>query len=133
MALAKTKRLMTNPPARVRPRVRFITPDQVIALGPGKAALLAAIRDQGSISAAAKQLGMSYRRAWMLADSMNQCFRQPLIVTAKGGAHGGGAVLSALGAQVLGDYRAMERAMLNAARAPIDSILAALAPASDKS
>jgi molybdate transport system regulatory protein len=64
-----------------------------IAFGPGKADLLDAIHDTGSISAAGKKLGMSYRRAWMLVAVMNRCFNEPLVTAAKGGAHGGGAQL----------------------------------------
>jgi molybdate transport system regulatory protein len=82
--------------------------DREIAFGPGKADLLEAIRDTGSISAAGKQLGMSYRRAWLLVDAMNRCFRSPLVETATGGAAGGGATLSALAEDVLRQYRALE-------------------------
>lgn len=81
-----------------------------IALGPGKAELLEAIRDAGSISAAGKGMGMSYRRAWQLVEVMNRCFKGPLVETAKGGSHGGGARLTPLGETVLARYRAMERA-----------------------
>lgn len=81
-----------------------------IALGPGKAELLEAIRDAGSISAAGKGMDMSYRRAWQLVEVMNRCFKGPLVETAKGGSHGGGARLTPLGETVLARYRAMERA-----------------------
>jgi molybdate transport system regulatory protein len=80
-----------------------------IAMGPGKAALLEAIRDSGSISSAARELGMSYKRAWSLVDTMNRCFREPLVSTATGGDGGGGARISAFGASVLKHYRSMER------------------------
>lgn len=83
--------------------------DEEIAFGPGKADLLEAIRDTGSISAAGKQLGMSYRRAWLLVDAMNRCFRAPLVETAAGGVAGGGAILSGLGEEVLQQYRALEQ------------------------
>ncbi len=76
-----------------------------IALGPGKADLLAAIEKTGSISAAGKSMHMSYRRAWILVDVMNRCFKQPLVHTAKGGKDGGGATLTPLGKQVLANYR----------------------------
>src|SRR3546814_17276525 len=59
-----------------------------IAMGPGKADLLEAISAQGSISAAGRALGMSYRRTWLLVDVMNRCFRAPLVETAAGGSHG---------------------------------------------
>ncbi len=79
-----------------------------IAIGPGKADLLAAIAETGSIAAAGRRLDMSYRRAWLLVETMNRCFRSPLVEAAKGGARGGGARLSPLGAEVLERYRRME-------------------------
>jgi molybdate transport system regulatory protein len=82
-----------------------------IAIGPGKAALLEAIGRTGSISAAGRELGLSYRRAWLLADVMNRSWAEPLITTAKGGSHGGGASLTALGHEVLTLYRDLERAV----------------------
>lgn len=78
-----------------------------IAMGPGKAALLAAIAEHGSISAAARQMGMSYRRAWLLVDTMNRCFQTPVVMSSTGGKHGGGAQLSPLGQQVLAMYQDM--------------------------
>ena len=78
------------------------------AMGPGKADLLDAIHHTGSISAAAKRMGMSYRRAWELVDSMNQCFKQPLVNTAAGGSHGGGTQVTEYGFQILASYRALE-------------------------
>lgn len=80
-----------------------------IALGPGKADLLEAIAREGSISGAARAMGMSYRRAWLLVDAMNRCFRGPLVETGAGGQGGGGACLTRLGEQVLERYRAMEQ------------------------
>ncbi|MES2825679.1 MAG: winged helix-turn-helix domain-containing protein [Pseudomonadota bacterium] len=79
-----------------------------IAFGPGKADLLDAICETGSISAAGKKMGMSYRRAWMLVDTMNRCFQQPLVDTAKGGAQGGGTTLTPFGIQILEHYRQLE-------------------------
>ena len=78
-----------------------------IAMGPGKADLLAEIDKTGSISAAGRSMGMSYRRAWMLVDVMNRCFAEPLVHTAKGGKDGGGATLTPLGRQVLNNYKQM--------------------------
>src|SRR3546814_859180 len=72
-----------------------------IAMGPGKADLLEAIRAQGSIYAAGRALGMSSRCTWLLVDVMNRCFRAPLVETAAGGSHGGGARLTTLGADLL--------------------------------
>jgi molybdate transport system regulatory protein len=81
----------------------------VIAMGPGKADLLDAINVSGSISGAGRALGMSYRRCWELVSIMNAQFIEPLVLSVKGGSHGGGAELSPLGNEVLKRYRAMER------------------------
>jgi molybdate transport system regulatory protein len=85
-----------------------IEPD--VAIGPGKADLLEAIRDTGSISAAGRKLGMSYRRAWLLVDELNQHLGAPVIDAVTGGAKGGGAALTRTGEEVLTRYRAMEAA-----------------------
>lgn len=82
--------------------------DEEIAFGPGKADLLDAIAATGSISAAGKQLGMSYRRTWLLVDTMNRCFQQPLVETITGGAHGGGTRLTPYGEDVLKRYRRLQ-------------------------
>ena len=74
-------------------------------IGPGKARLLQSIRETGSISAAARDMRMSYKRAWLLLDSMNQAFTEPLVAAAPGGANGGGAALTAFGAEVLERYQ----------------------------
>lgn len=86
------------------------------AMGPGKAAVLEAVARCGSLSAAGRDLGMSYRRLWLLVDTINRCWTQPLIETARGGGGGGGAVLTPLGREVLDGYRAMERRAAEAAR-----------------
>lgn len=78
------------------------------AIGPGKANVLEAIAETGSISAAARQLNMSYRRAWRLVKALNSCFRDPLVKTNKGGQRGGGAQLTDTGREVLKLYREME-------------------------
>jgi molybdate transport system regulatory protein len=78
------------------------------AIGPGKVLLLEAIRDTGSISQAGRSLGMSYRRAWLLVDDMNQCFREPVVTAQPGGAQGGGAALTAFGEKVVQKYRKIE-------------------------
>lgn len=75
-----------------------------IAMGPGKADLLEALDQCGSISSAAKHMGMSYRRAWELVDTMNKCFDQPLVISAVGGQHGGGAQLTEFGRLILKSY-----------------------------
>ena len=92
-------------PRKLRLRILF---GPEIAVGPGKVALLDAIAETGSISAAARALGMSYRRAWLLIDTMNRCFREPVIETASGGKGGGGARVTPLGEEVLRRYRSME-------------------------
>jgi molybdate transport system regulatory protein len=74
-------------------------------IGPGKARLLESIRDTGSISAAARDMGMSYKRAWLLLDSINQAFVEPVVTAATGGSGGGGAILTPFGAEVLERYR----------------------------
>ena len=78
------------------------------ALGPGKAELIERIGETGSISAAARAMGMSYRRAWQLAEALNGDFREPVVETAVGGTRGGGARITAFGERLLGQYRAME-------------------------
>jgi len=96
-------------PRPTGPRLRIvIEPD--VAIGPGKADLLEAIRDTGSISAAGRKLGMSYRRAWLLVDELNQHLGAPVIDAVTGGAKGGGAALTRTGEEVLTRYRAMEAA-----------------------
>jgi molybdate transport system regulatory protein len=77
-------------------------------LGPGKVDLLEAIARTGSISAAARAMGMSYRRAWLLVDAVNRCFRANLVEASTGGAGGGGATVTPFGHKVLARYRAME-------------------------
>jgi molybdate transport system regulatory protein len=85
-----------------------------IAVGPGKADLLEAILKTSSIAAASRQMGMSYKRAWLLIDTMNRCFAKPIVAAKKGGNRGGGARLTALGEEVLVRYRRMQSAMLRA-------------------
>ncbi len=82
---------------------------KTIALGPGKADLLEAIGNTQSISAAAKQMRMSYRRAWMLVDAMNNSFSVPLVATTKGGKSGGGALVTECGKKVLSRYRIIQK------------------------
>lgn len=99
---------------RLHIRIRLHCGDE-IAMGPGKADLLDAIREQGSISAAGRALGMSYRRAWLLVDTMNRCWDEPLVATSPGSAHGGGARITPLGDSVLADYRALQARLDTAA------------------
>ncbi len=79
-------------------------------IGPGKIALLEQIRLTGSISAAGRALGMSYRRAWLLVDELNRLFAAPVVTTQMGGSHGGGAALTTLGNEIVARFRALERA-----------------------
>jgi molybdate transport system regulatory protein len=95
--------------ARVKIKIQIMSGDD-IAIGPGKAALLEAIAQTGSISAAARAMGMSYRRAWLLVDAMNRCFRKPLVETQPGGGRGAGARLTDAGSVVLDAYRAVVEA-----------------------
>ncbi len=101
-----------------------------IAIGPGKAELLQGIAESGSIAAAGRRMGMSYKRAWSLTEEMNAMFAGPLVEAAKGGAGGGGAALTPLGARVLAAYRRLENAAAAAGEADLAELQAALrAPA----
>jgi molybdate transport system regulatory protein len=87
------------------------------AIGPGKIRLLELVGESGSISAAGRAMNMSYRRAWMLIDNLNRSFRSPVVETQLGGTRGGGAVLSALGHDIIARYRTIERAATRATAA----------------
>ena len=78
------------------------------AMGPGKAELVERIAEAGSISAAARAMGMSYRRAWQLVEALNAAFREPVVVTAVGGERGGGARVTPFGRRLVAQFRAME-------------------------
>ena len=112
---------------KAEPRVRILL-GSVIAMGPGKADLLEAIEAEGSISAAARRMGMSYRRAWLLVDTMNQSFREPLVETAAGGKGGGGAQVTDFGRDMLARYRQMETKARAAIVAEIDAFSEYLTP-----
>ncbi|MEZ5799075.1 MAG: LysR family transcriptional regulator [Paracoccaceae bacterium] len=101
--------------------------------GPGKADLLERIRDTGSISAAGRQMGMSYKRAWSLVEDMNAAFAEPLVASARGGAGGGGARLTETGQRVLRHFRAVEAATLAAGAPDIAALQALLAAPGDMS
>ena len=79
-------------------------------IGPGKIALLEEIDRSGSISAAGRALGMSYRRAWLLVDELNKLFGVPVVTTQSGGSQGGGASLTPLGSDLVARFRALEQA-----------------------
>jgi molybdate transport system regulatory protein len=99
--------------ARLRVSIVF---ESGARIGPSKAKLLESVRDTGSISAAARDMGMSYKRAWVLLESINQAFTEPVVTAAPGGAGGGGAILTAFGAELLERYRRiLDRAETTAA------------------
>ena len=98
--------------AHVRVRIDF---DSGPSIGPGKVALLERIGVCGSLSQAARELGLSYRRAWNLLDDLNHAFAEPVVSTATGGAHGGGAQLTRFGKELILRYRKIESAAESAA------------------
>lgn len=108
-------------------RLRIYREDTV-AIGPGKVALLEAIAEAGSIAAAARQIGMSYRRAWLLVDETNKALKQPVVGTAAGGTRGGGTVLTPTGQELVARYRALEAAARKAAAPEIAALTRLLAP-----
>jgi len=97
----------------VEPRLRVRLRGE-IALGPGKIELLGRIQQTGSITEAARQMGMSYMRAWQLIQTMNHCFKEPVVVAMRGGQRRGGAGLTGVGSKALGLYQKMERDTLRA-------------------
>jgi molybdate transport system regulatory protein len=92
------------------------------SIGPGKVRLLEAVDREKSISAAARSLGMSYRRAWLLVDAMNRTLRKPVVETAIGGRVGGGARLTSFGCEVIAAYRGLERRAREALRPDLTSM-----------
>ena len=124
-------------PTRKRPPAPTATPTLRLTLrldvagrptlGPGKARLLELIGETGSISAAGRAMGMSYRRAWMLVDSLNASFAAPLVAARPGGAGGGGAVLLPPGAEIVRLYRALEQHAAGGGAAELERLQAMLA------
>jgi molybdate transport system regulatory protein len=117
-------------PGRARPVAKFrlrITTGDVIAVGPGKVALLEAIAQTGSITAAAKHLDMSYRRAWMLLDELNRALKKPAVDSAKGGQHGGGSEITDVGRQLIELYRRIELAAAQACQDDMSRLVKLLA------
>lgn len=96
--------------------------DSGARIGPGKVALLESVRDTGSISAAARAMGMDYKRAWLLVDSMNRAFATPVVERAAGGPGGGGASLTAFGEELLARYRRLEVAVAGSAAGDLDAL-----------
>ena len=106
---SREARTWCNSPIPLRASASASSSKKGVALGPGKADLLEAIRDTHSLTAAANRFGMSYKRGWTLVRELNAAFASPLVETEKGGAGGGGgARLTALGEHVLARYRQME-------------------------
>jgi molybdate transport system regulatory protein len=97
---------------RLSIRIDLVSGDRI---GPGKIALLEAIRTTGSISGAARALGMSYRRAWLLVEEVNDALREPAVTAETGGRRGGGAVLTSVGERVVDLYRSIESQARSAA------------------
>lgn len=115
---------------RRAPELRFrirVSDGEVIAVGPGKIALLEALDKTGSITAAAKSLDMSYRRAWLLLDELNRSLREPAVASAKGGTAGGGSVLTDAGRDLVTLYRTIESKAAVACRPDIRRLMSMLA------
>jgi molybdate transport system regulatory protein len=104
---ASEKKISTNTQPEVRFRMR-IQQAGAIVLGPGKVALLEAVKEHGSISAAARSLAMSYRRAWLLMDELNRSLELPATLSEHGGQSGGGSVLTPVGEEIIRLYRDIE-------------------------
>ncbi len=116
------------PLASARPRLRIML-GAGHKLGPGKIDLLEAIAATGSITAAGRRMGMSYRRAWVLIDEANRMFTRPLVTTTAGGVGGGGAHLTELGHDLVAAFRRIEartRAAIDAELAPFEADFADL-------
>ena len=116
-ALSMRKKAKSIRARSVQPRFRILRGGD-IALGPGKVELLSLIGQTGSINQAARRMGMSYMLAWSLVQTMNRCFKQPLVLVSRGGEGGGGAELTETGGKVVALYRQMEQASLRAAATP---------------
>ncbi len=110
---------------RPRLRIRIVFGDEEM-IGPGKVELLERIDRCGSIAAAGREMGMSYKRAWQLIGTLNAMFRDPLVDSTRGGPGGGGAVLTDAGHQVLGLYRTFEAEAAVAGAARLQAIQALL-------
>ncbi|MCE4546209.1 MULTISPECIES: winged helix-turn-helix domain-containing protein [unclassified Caballeronia] len=114
-------------PAEVRFRMR-VTKGETIAIGPGKVSLLEAVRRHGSISAAARSLDMSYRRAWLLIDELNRALESPATISEQGGQSGGGCVLTPVGERIVQLYREVETQAQAACATQIDALTKLLKP-----
>ncbi|HSG56334.1 MAG TPA: LysR family transcriptional regulator [Paracoccaceae bacterium] len=116
---------MDQDPQRPRLRIRIVFgADEMI--GPGKAELLERIARTGSIAAAGREMGMSYKRAWQLIGTLNEMFHDPLVDSTRGGPGGGGARLTEAGQRVLTLYRAFEHEASDAGATQLDALCALL-------
>jgi molybdate transport system regulatory protein len=112
-----------NPAVRralVRPRIQL---NEAVAIGPGKIDLLRAVAEASSISGAARRRGLTYKRAWLLIDTLNQGLGRPVVETATGGRGGGGARLTAFGEVLVARYDALEAAINRAAGKELAALL----------
>jgi len=126
----KPRTASPSEPAANKPQAKFrmrVTMGDVIAIGPGKIALIEAISETGSITAAAKSLDMSYRRAWLLLDELNRALKKPAVDSAKGGQHGGGSALTDTGLQLIALYRRIEQTAASACQADLAKLTGLIA------
>jgi molybdate transport system regulatory protein len=100
---------------------------EAIAVGPGKIALIEAVHDTKSITAAAKSLGMSYRRAWMLVDQLNASLKKPAVRSVVGGERGGGSELTEVGVELIRLYRRIEERAMKSCAADLERLMALVA------
>ncbi len=121
--MTQDPRLNPTPNPRLSLRLHF---DQGLTFGRGKADLLQAIDEDGSISAAGRRMHMSYRRAWALVEEMNTTFTRPLVDSARGGSGGGGAALTEHGREILQHYRALEALLRDSGAAHLAAMSDAL-------
>lgn len=112
---------MASETAHPRLRIRIVFGDDGM-IGPGKAELLERIGRSGSIAAAGREMGMSYKRAWELVSTLNRMFREPVVERTRGGSGGGGAVLTRAGQEVLDLYRSFERKAAKAGAAQLEAL-----------
>lgn len=99
-----------------------VTLSEDFYIGPGRADLLEGIAETGSIAAAGKTMGMSYKRAWSLVQALNEGFGAPLVETTRGGSAQGGAGLTLAGREVLARYRHMQGAARGAIAADVEAL-----------
>lgn len=116
---------MSLPSPHIKLRLEF---GDRLVLGPGKAQLLALIEQMGSISAAGREMGMSYKRAWSLIEEMNLALTQPVVISSRGGSGGGGATLTPVGVAVLAHFRRLEALLADQGASELEALSALLKP-----